>query len=127
MVADRVREGEAAGGFARRRLGALSFGGGADGEAEGLGGLEVVDAGYFFGDEGEAEDVEVLPDAFGVGGLGDHDDAGVDVPAQDYLGGGDAVLGSDLGQGPVAQPGALERAVALQGHGALVMRGEQAR
>src|SRR6266536_561080 len=35
----------------------------------GIGGLEIADAGYFFGGQGEAEDVEVLLDAFGVRGL----------------------------------------------------------
>src|SRR6185437_14046412 len=58
--------------------------------------LEVVEAGYFVGGQGEAEQVEVLLDALGAGGPGDDDDADVDVPAEDDLGRGDAVLVGDL-------------------------------
>src|SRR5581483_11121666 len=87
---------------------------------------EGVEGGYFFGSQGEAEEVDVLLDALGAGGLGDDDDAGVDVPAQDDLGGADAVLGGYLAQGSVAQPGALERAVALERDVALGVRGVQA-
>src|SRR5690348_18238991 len=82
-------------------------------------GSEVVEYGYFLGGQGEAEDVDVLLDALGAGGLGDDDDAGVDVPSQDDLGRADVVLGGDLAQRAVAQPGALERAVALECHVAL--------
>src|SRR6266487_1515704 len=89
-------------------------------------GLEVVEAGYFLGGQGEAEQVEVLLDALGAGGSGDDDDADVDVPAQDDLGRGDAVLVGDLGYRAVAQPGALERAVALERDAALGVRGQQA-
>ena len=66
-------------------------------------GSEAVEAGYFFGSEGEAEEIEVLLDAFRAGGLGDHDDADVEVPAQDHLGGGHAVLGCYLGQRAVCE------------------------
>src|SRR4029077_16561311 len=90
-------------------------------------GLEVVEAGYFFGGQGEAEEVEVLLDALGAGGPGDDDDADVEVPAQDDLGGGDAVLVGDLAQRAVAQPGALERTVALDRYAAVGVRGQQAR
>src|SRR6266567_7157210 len=89
-------------------------------------GLEVVEAGYFLGGQGEAEQVEVLLDALGAGGPGDDDDADVDVPAQDDLGRGDTVLAGDLGQRTVAQPGALERAVALERNAAFGVRGQQA-
>src|SRR6266516_4084023 len=89
-------------------------------------GLEVVEAGYFLGGQGEAEQVEVLLDALGAGGPGDDDDADVDVPAEDDLGRGDAVLVGDLGQRAVAQPGALERAVALERDAAFGVRGQQA-
>src|SRR5689334_7021450 len=95
-----------------------------DGAAAGRG-SEVVEDGYFLGGQGEAEDVDVLLDALGAGRLGDDDDAGVDVPAQDDLGRADVVLGGDLAQRAVAQPGALERAVAFERHVALGVGGVQ--
>src|SRR5712691_9428146 len=91
--------------------------------AEGVGG---GGGGLLFGGWGEGEEVQVLLDAFGADGLGDDDDADLEVPAQDDLGGGHAVLGGDLGQRAVAQPGALEGAVALHRYAASGMRGQQA-
>src|SRR5205807_4238662 len=96
------------------------------GGARGSWALEVVEAGYFLGGQGEAEQVEVLLDPLGAGGPGDDDDADVDVPAEDDLGRGDAVLVGDLHQRAVAQPGALERAVALERDAAFSVRGQQA-
>ena len=52
--------------------------------------LEAVDAGHFLGGEGEAEEVDVLLDAFAASGLRDDDEADVEMPAQDHLGRGHA-------------------------------------
>jgi hypothetical protein len=59
--------------------------------------------------------------------LGDDDDADLDGPAQRHLGRRDVVLGRDLGQGGVTQSATLERAVALHGHAALGVCGQQRR
>ena len=71
------------------------------------GGLEVVEAGDFGGGQGEAEQVEVGLDAVWLGGLRDDGDAVLEVPAEDDLGRSDLVAGGDLGQGGIAQAGAL--------------------
>ena len=63
----------------------------------------------------------------GRAGLRDHRDPELEVPAQDHLGGRDEVLGRDLGQDGITQPGALERAVALDQHAAVGVRGQQRR
>ena len=71
-------------------------------------GVERVDRGHLVGGELEVEDVDVLGDAVGLGGLRDDRAPVLDPPAQHDLGGGLAVRLSDA-----ADHGVLEGAGVL--------------
>ena len=64
-------------------------------------GVEGGDPGHLIGGELEVEDIDVLAHPLGADGLGDDHDVALDEPAQDDLGDGPAVGGSDLAQGGV--------------------------
>src|SRR5215218_3939969 len=65
--------------------------------------VERVDRGDLLGGQREVEDVEVLGDAVRLDRLGDRAEAVLDVPAQDDLRRGLAVLGRQIGDDRVGQ------------------------
>ena len=77
-------------------------------------GVEPVDGGHLVGGELEVEDVEVLGDALGLGGLRDDRPSVLQAPAQHDLGGALAVRLGDLADHRVLE-GAGVLAVAVEG------------
>ena len=71
--------------------------------------LEVVDVLHLLFSETEVEDLAVLLDPGGSDGLGDDDDAPLDLPAEDHLGRALAVLGGDVSQLGVVQQADVAR------------------
>ena len=85
-------------------------------------GVHGGDEGQLVGGELEVEDVDVLAHALGANGLGDDDDVALDEPAQDDLGDGLAVRGTDLAEDGVGEDVVLafgERAPGLDLHAVL--------
>ena len=83
-----------------------------------LTGVHGTDRSHVIVRQHEVEHVDVLPDAIGVRGLRQHDDAALDVPADHGLRSGLTVLRADLGQlgdGEQVAAGAAQRAVRLGG------------